>query len=113
MQTASDILQRQGEQLTAQPSALRETGRSLRGEIKESGFTERRKQAADVTLAETVEMLREAGYARAAHCPALKTMPGEVLAERQIKVDSYDNREREMHDWLLADVDAEATKLRR
>ncbi|ATG92430.1 ATP-binding protein [Methylomonas koyamae] len=111
LQAASDLLQQLGAQLAAVQAALLETERALGDKIKESGATEQRKQAAETVLAQTADILNEAGDAHAGQYPALEALRAEVLAERQVTVESCDNREREMRDWLQTKIENETKRL--
>ncbi|BBL60692.1 ATP-binding protein [Methylomonas koyamae] len=111
LQAASDLLQQLGAQLAAVQAALLETERALSDKIKETGATEQRKQAAEALLAQTADILNEAGDAHAAQYPALEALRSEVLAERQVTVESCDNREREMRDWLQTKIENETKRL--
>ncbi|MDT4332769.1 ATP-binding protein [Methylomonas sp. MED-D] len=111
LEAASDLLKQLTERLEALQHALADTEHALNDKIKEIGATEQRKQAAEALLTQTSDILNEAGDAHGAQYPALEALRGEVLAERQVTVESCDNREREMRDWLQTKIENETKKL--
>ncbi|MEI8573192.1 ATP-dependent exonuclease SbcCD, C subunit-like protein [Methylomonas sp. LW13] len=111
LEAASDLLKQLTERLETLQRALADTEHALNDKIKEIGATEQRKQAAEALLTQTSDILNEAGDAHAAQYPALEALRGEVLAERQVTVESCDNREREMRDWLQTKIENETKRL--
>lgn len=111
LEAASDLLKQLTEQLETVQQALADTEQALNGKIKETGATEQRKLATEALLAQTGEILHEAGAAHVEHYPALEAMRGEALGERQLTIESCDNREQGFRGWLQARIDAETKKL--
>jgi len=113
LETASDVLRQLTSQLNAVTGQLEETDRQLEARREERAKTEQKHEDAEAlrsqtqgVLGETVTLLPEA---RAA---ALEQMRPQALGEHQLSVESCDNREREMREWLQARIDAEDKRLK-
>ena len=113
LEATSNILQTLTEQLAVLEQELHETEQQLddrkdkRSKIEQkiSGITELQQQ--------TAGLLAEAGAEVATHFPALQLMRQEAFGDQSLTVESCDNREREMRDWLQAKIDSEDRKLSR
>jgi len=111
LEAASDLLKQLTERLATVQKALDDTEQALTGKIKETGASETRKQAVEAQLTQAGEILREAGDVHVALYPVLEAMRSEVLGERQLTIESCDNREQEFRSWLQTRIDGETKKL--
>ena len=113
LEAASDQLKALTRQLTALEAALRETEDQLderkdkrsRTEQKISATGELRQQAREVLAESTADVLERFAL--------LETLREEALGSHVLTVESCDNRERDMREWLTARIDAEDKKLAR
>ena len=62
---------------------------------------------------QTSALLAEAGAEVATRFPMLQLMRQEAFGDQSLTVESCDNREREMRDWLQVKIDSEDRKLSR
>jgi uncharacterized protein YPO0396 len=114
LERASDLLQELTGQLNALEGTLAETERQLEAQRDRRARTEQKREDAEALRAETRALLEDpAAGACAARYPALERLRGEALGEHHLSVESCDNREREMREWLQARIDAEDARLRR
>lgn len=112
LETASDLLKTLSVQLTALEAELNKTDFTLddrkdkrsKTEQKISAATELRNQA-ETLLAQTPEEAR-------LRFSELERLRPEVPGIQSLTVESCDNREREMRDWLQARIDTEDKKIR-
>ena len=111
LEAASDVLKMLAVQLQDVEESLAETDRQLkerydkrsRAEQKRSDTQELRRQVHDVH--------QEATSAQSAQFEQLAALREEALGDQQFTVESCDNRERDMRDWLQSRIDAEDKKL--
>jgi uncharacterized protein YPO0396 len=113
LEAASDLLQTLSGQLREVEAALVETERQLDERKGRRSKAEQRKSDAKELLQQTQTLLEEAAPINAGHFARLAALRDEALGEHQLSVESCDNREREMRDWLQARIDAEEKKLGR
>jgi uncharacterized protein YPO0396 len=114
LESASDILRELTARLQALQGELAQLETALAAKTRELGATQSKREAAESLRADTEGLLGGVEPAAlAASTARLKTMRGEALGEHQLSVESCDNREREMRDWLQAGIDAEDKKLAR
>jgi uncharacterized protein YPO0396 len=111
LEAASDLLLALSGQLSEVEAALTETERQLKERNDKRSKAEQRKSDAEELLRQTRVLLDEAGSTHASHFPLLASLRDEALGELQLNIESCDNREREMRDWLQAKIDAEEKKL--
>ncbi|WP_318258789.1 SbcC/MukB-like Walker B domain-containing protein [Geobacter anodireducens] len=64
-------------------------------------------------MQQTRTLVEESGPSHAGHFGRLAVLRDEALGEHQLTVESCDNREREMRDWIQTRIDAEDKKLGR
>jgi uncharacterized protein YPO0396 len=114
LETASDLLR----QLTAQFQQLTETLGATEGELdaqkdarskveqKRSDATTLRRETGALLEVPAVESLRT-------RFESIETMRATALGEHQLTVESCDNRERDLRDWLQSRIDAEDKKSER
>lgn len=114
LESASDVLK----QLAAQLSAIEKTLIATEGLLEEHkdkrSKAEQKKIDAEALRMQTQALLDEPVYATHSVCfERLDTIRGEALGEHQLTVESCDNRERDLRDWLQAKIDADDAKLKR
>lgn len=113
LESASDLLKALSEKLKAAQAALLAGETSIKEKTGELGGIQAKREAAQqlVRLADEViaaclpEELESAAL-------ALEPLRAEALGEHQLSIESCDNREREMRDWLQTRIDSEDRKLR-
>ena len=114
LESASDLLLNLTARLTALQGELAKTERALAEKTREWGATQAKREAAETVLDQTRALAEDPARAgHSAHFERLDTMRREALGEHQLTVESCDNREREMRDWLQTRIDAEDQKLKR
>lgn len=91
----------------------RETDRQLKDRNDRASKTEQKISDAEELKRQAQELLAERAGASAPRFPLLESMREEVLGGQALTVESCDNREREMRDWLQTKIDAEEAKLKR
>jgi uncharacterized protein YPO0396 len=114
LEAASDVLKQLSERLQEVATALKATEALLEEHKDKRSKTEQKKSDAEALRAQTRAVLEEA--ANAAHSEyfeRLDILRHEALGEHQLSVESCDNRERDLRDWLQARIDAEVKKLER
>ncbi|MBK7766687.1 MAG: ATP-dependent exonuclease SbcCD, C subunit-like protein [Sulfuritalea sp.] len=114
LESASDVLQQLTERLNEVVAVLQGLEAQWEDHKDKRSKAEQKKIDAEALCAETQVVLDEPTIAaHAAYFERLDTMRSEALGEHQLTVESCDNREREMRDWLQARIDAEDAKLKR
>jgi len=114
LEAASDVLKALAEQLQALEAALVAAERTLKEREREQAQTALKKEQAETLLEQTRIVLRDPALpAHAAHFPLIESQRAEVLGEHQLTVESCDNREQDMRNWLQGRIDADAHKLAR
>ena len=114
LESASDLLLSLTARLTALQGELAETERAFAEKTREWGATQAKREAAETVRDQTRALAEDPARAgHSAHFERLDTMRSEASGEHQLTVESCDNREREMRDWLQARIDAEDQKLKR
>ncbi len=114
LEAASDLLQTLATQLAALEEKLRQTDSDLLARNKELAGNEEKQAQARTRLADcqlSLATLDEA--ARHLRFPQLEALRGEALDEQALTVESCDNRERDLRDWLQARIDAEDGRIKR
>ncbi len=114
LETASDLLQSLTLRLKTLQVELDEAKNELEKKTGERGATEAKREAAEelrrLTLA-LQESPEQEGFT--AYFERLEALREESLGEHHLTVESCDNREREVRDWLQSKIDAEDSKLKR
>jgi len=113
LEAASDLLKTLAGQLKDLEEALAQTERQLEDRKDKRSRITQKKNDAETLRQQTQILLAEAAPALADHFPRLAALRDEDLAGSQLTVESCDNREREMRDWLQTRIDAEDKKLAR
>ena len=114
LESASDVLKQLTAQLNNVHSALQATESLLEEHKDKRSKAEQKKSDAEALRMQTQALLDEPAYAtHSVRFERLDTIRSEALGEHQLTVESCDNREREMRDWLQTRIDAEDAKLKR
>jgi len=113
LETASDLLKTLTDQLAALEIELQETERQLDDKKDKRSKIEQKISVITEAQQQTAALLNEAGPKAAEHFATLQLMRQEAFGDQSLTVESCDNREREMRDWLQAKIDAEDRKLSR
>ena len=112
LESASDVLKQLAEQLHEVVAALKSTETQLEEHKDKRSKAEQKKSDAEALRAQTQAALDEPAFAaHSAYFERLDSVRGEALGEHQLTVESCDNREREMRDWLQKQIDNESRKL--
>jgi uncharacterized protein YPO0396 len=110
----SDVLRALQQRLTNLETALKKTDADLFQQQDGQSKAEQRQELARTQLADCENVL--AGISqeiRTRDFPRLEVMRDETLNGQVLTVESCDNRERDMRDWLQTKIDAEDQKIRR
>jgi uncharacterized protein YPO0396 len=114
LESASDVLKQLTERLNEVARALKDTEAQLEEHKDKRSKAEQKKNDAESVRLQTQALVDEPAYdAHVAYFEKLEAARTEALDEHQLTVESCDNREREMRDWLQAKIDAEEAKLKR
>jgi len=114
LESASDLLQSLTIRLKALQGDLAEAVKELEKKTREIGATQAKREAAEDLRNQTQALLGSLVHAgHAARFERLEAMRSESLGDHHLTVESCDNRERDMRDWLQARIDAEDSKLKR
>jgi len=114
LESASDVLKQLTERLKEVVEALKGTEAQLEEHKDKRSKAEQKKNDAEALRIQTQAVLDEpAMAAHSVYFERLDTVRREALGEHQLMVESCDNREREMRDWLQGRIDAEDLKLKR
>jgi uncharacterized protein YPO0396 len=113
LEAASDLLKTLTAQLAAVEDALRGTEDQLDERKDKRSKTEQKISAAKDLQQQAQALLAETAEETAGRFALLETMREEALGGQLLTVESCDNRERDMRDWLQARIDAEDAKIKR
>ena len=114
LESASDVLKQLTERLTALRGELADTETKLAEKSRELGATQAKREAAEALRGQTMALIDTPEQANhAAYFEHLNVIRSEALGEHQLTVESCDNRERDLRDWLQTRIDAEDQKLKR
>jgi uncharacterized protein YPO0396 len=113
LEAASDILKILAGQLKELEEALALSERQLEDRKDRRSKTEQKKSDVETLSQQTRALLAQAAPEQAGYFSRLAALRAEALGEQQLTVESCDNREREMRDWLQTRIDAEDKKLAR
>ncbi|MDP2351781.1 MAG: ATP-binding protein, partial [Pseudomonadota bacterium] len=114
LEAASDLLHTLTGQLATLEETLDQTERDIRERNQDQARNEEKQTQAHTLLADCRESLASLDEAaRALRFPQLEAMRGEALGEQTLSVESCDNRERDMRDWLQTRIDAEDGRSKR
>lgn len=114
LEAASDLLQTLVGQLAALEQKLRDTENDLAERNKDLARNEEKQEQARSQLADCQASLAALSETvRLSRFPQLETWRAEALGKQVLTVESCDNRERDMRDWLQARIDAEDGRIKR
>jgi len=113
LESTSDLLRTLTAQLEEVEQALRETERLL-DERKDKRSRTAQRISSTKELEEQARLfVSEALQSATARFPRLEALQAEMPEQKALTVESCDNREREMRDWLQSKIDTEDKKLSR
>jgi uncharacterized protein YPO0396 len=112
LEAASDLLQSLSKRLATLQGNLSLTEMTLADKTRELGATQARREAAENLRSQTTALL-DGSASHTEHFESLDALRNEALGEHQLAVESCDNRERDLRDWLQARIDTEDGKLKR
>ncbi|PWB57034.1 MAG: ATP-dependent exonuclease SbcCD, C subunit-like protein, partial [Nitrosomonadales bacterium] len=110
LEAASDLLRQLAAQLAALQGALGETEQKIAEKTRELGALQGKRESAAELREQTLALLDPAQSGWFAPLEALR---GEALGEHQLSVESCDNRQQDLRDWLQTRLDNEAKKIDR
>lgn len=117
LESASDVLKTLTAQLVEVEMALKRTEAQLEGpdgSRDKRSKIEQKKTDAEATRVQIQTMLEEPCLvAHTAYFAKLDTARPEALGTHQLTIETCDNRERDMRDWIQTKIDAEELKLKR
>lgn len=114
LEEESDVLRTLARQLEETESALSQAEGDLEKSNKEQARAQERQDQAQGQRRDCETLLAAMPEdARARHFPRLEAMRAEALGEHSLSVESCDNRQAEMREWLQARIDAEAKRIAR
>jgi uncharacterized protein YPO0396 len=113
LEGASDLFRTLAEQLAAHERDARETERQLGERNDKRSKVEQKMSDAKDLGAQTATRLVEVNDVLSQWFARLESMRGDALGDHVLTVESCDNREREMRDWLQAAINAEDHKVKR
>jgi len=112
LESASDVLKQLTERLNEIVNSLKTTETQLEEHKDKRSKAEQKKSDAETLSVQTQAFIDEPAYA--SHCvyfDKLENIRTEALGDHQLTVESCDNRERDMRDWLQKQIDGETRKL--
>ena len=114
LESASDALRTLGAQLAQTQEALEKTEKQLEDLRNQRAKAEQKTSDAQAHQAQAQALLEEPGHAtHAAYFARLDAVRAEALGAHQLTVESCDNRQHDLRDWLQTGIDAEDGKLKR
>jgi len=112
LESASDVLKQLTGRLAEVVAALKITETLLEEHQDKRSKAEQKKTDAEALRIQAQTLLDEPAFAgNEAYFGRLDSVRGEALGEHQLSVESCDNREHEMRDWLQKQIDNESRKL--
>jgi len=114
LETTSDVLRQLTGQLNALSARLQETDLQLETRREERARTDQKIEDAEELQSQNRAVLDDPGAAvHEARYADLDGLRGQALGDHHLSVESCDNREREMREWLQSRIDAEDARLKR
>jgi uncharacterized protein YPO0396 len=114
LESASDLLRTLKEQLAAAEARFAEADEKLQSAGKAEAVAVNKRDTATGMLTEARALLAAMPEeAKARYFPKLEAMRQEALADQRLTVESCDNRQSDMREWLQARIDAEEKRLAR
>ena len=114
LESNSDVLRTLESQLRELEVAMKQSEERLDGYRKQEAIARSKSSDAQAQIAEIDILLSNTPEAtRTGIFPKLEAMRASASGERELTVESCDNRERDMREWLQAAIDAEDRKIGR
>jgi uncharacterized protein YPO0396 len=114
LEAASDVLRTLQAQLAEIDARLDDATGKLSAATEERGRESSKRETAEQMLADARTLLDATPEeAKARYFPRLESLRAEALGEHRLTVESCDNRERDMREWLQAAIDAEDKRITR
>ncbi len=114
LEAASDVLRTLQAQLSALEEQLAEVNAELESARDERSKAVAKRETWEAQLADARILLDATPEEAKTHLfPKLEAMRADALGEHRLTVESCDNRQSDMRDWLQARIDAETKKLER
>jgi uncharacterized protein YPO0396 len=112
LESASELLRQLTGQLSELEALLAMTEIQL--ETKQTGRAkaEQKQEDAKALRAQILDLLDEPATSHSAYFTTLDELRSDALGEHHLSVESCDNREREMREWLQARIDAEDKRIK-
>ncbi len=111
LEAASDVLKTLADQLQEVEEALAETDQQLKERYDKRSRAEQKRSDAQELRRQAEAVHQDATPDQRAQFDQLAILRDEALGEQQLTVESCDNRERDVRDWLQTRIDAEDKKL--
>jgi uncharacterized protein YPO0396 len=112
LESASDLLRQLTGQLNEMEAVLTKTETRLETKQTERARTEQKQEDARALQAQIQALLNEPDTSHVAHFTTLDELRTEALGEHHLSVESCDNRERELREWLQARIDSEDKRIK-
>ena len=114
LEQGSEILAKLERQLTELEKCLAETENKLQESHEQETIAKHKHQEARERLGECERLLSATSdETKAKYFPQLETFRTEALGEHHLTIESCDNREKDMREWLQTRIDAEDKKISR
>jgi uncharacterized protein YPO0396 len=114
LEAESDVLRALEQQLEALEAAIRATDEALDEQKRRHAETALKAEQARAQAAECEALLAAVPEAvKVTAFPRLEALRADALGAHTLTVESSDNREKDMREWLQAKIDAEDARLRR
>lgn len=112
LESASDLLRQLTGQLSELEALLAMTEIQLETKQTERAKTEQKQDDAETLRAHILVLLNQPTTSHTAYFTTLDELRTEALGEHHLSVESCDNREREMREWLQMRIDAEDKRIK-
>ena len=112
LESASDLLRQLTGQLDEVAALLAKTETRLETQQTGRARTEQKQEDTRALQAQIQALLHESDTSHAAHFPTLEELRTEALGEHHLSVESCDNRERELREWLQTRIDSEDKRIK-
>lgn len=112
LESASDVLKQLTERLNETIAALQKTENQLEAHKDKRSKIEQKQSDTEAMRVQTQALQHDPAHAvHAALFDQLDTLRNEVLKEQPVTIDSCDQRERDMRDWLQKQIDSKTRDL--
>jgi uncharacterized protein YPO0396 len=114
LESASDVMKRLTQQLTALQESIRDTEAQLDTHKDRRSKSEQKKSDAEALRQQARITLEDPTHAtHSQRFDTLESMRAEALGEHHLTVESCDNREHDLREWLQRKMDAESKRVER